>query len=693
MPLLAALGGLATLPVPQGDQTDRSRSALVDRGAASIAGKAIGPDDIAALGDFGAREASVGGDPPFAVSPDGREAALVLRKALPSQDIHCFAVMVVPLAGDGPVRLIDIGGTPIPEVSDLRGLADLPTGDLKAVVPTWSPDGRWLAYLRRDGERTRVWRARTDGSGIAAALPLEFDARSVRWSADGHSLLITARPGIETARAAISREGSGGYRFDRRFWPLSRAHPLPSADIKEVEYRVRVSDGKLVTGSASAGADDGARPTAALTFARSANGDLAWTAPAEPRRILGGTELHARIGGRRFTCRAPVCADQVGALWWQAGALHFVQAGSATNGGITTLARWRPDIATDPQIILSTAEALLGCQAVGSTIACARETAIHPRTLVRIDPATGSMTTVFDPNPDFAALRKGTVRRLRWRLADGAQSYGDLVLPPDRMPGTRHPLIVVQYRSRGFLRGGTGDEYPVHALAARGFAVLSVERAPFVAAGRTTAMTDFTRINAADFAERRRQLASIKAGIDQAIALGLVDGSKMGITGLSDGAATVQFALINSRLFRAAAISSCCDGPSSIHFAADRGYGELLGAAGFPGPGDAAPDFWNQYSLAANADRVRTPILMQLTEDEFRFALETFVSLDHARQPVEMFVFPGAFHQKWRPAQRLAVYRRAIDWFDYWLNGKADPDAAKRDQYARWRALAERQPR
>src|SRR3546814_14223664 len=58
-----------------------------------------------------------------------------------------------------------------------------------------------------------------------------------------------------------------------------------------------------------------------------------------------------------------------------------------------------------------------------------------------------------------------------------------------------------------------------------------------------------------------------------------------------------------------------------------------------------------------------------------------------------MYVFADGYHQKWRPAQRLAVYERAIDWFDFWLNGKVDSDPSNREQYACWRVLAERQPR
>jgi hypothetical protein len=56
-----------------------------------------------------------------------------------------------------------------------------------------------------------------------------------------------------------------------------------------------------------------------------------------------------------------------------------------------------------------------------------------------------------------------------------------------------------------------------------------------------------------------------------------------------------------------------------------------------------------------------------------------------------MYVFADEYHVKWHPAHRLAIYERAIDWFDFWLNGREDPAPAKREQYSRWRALAARQ--
>src|SRR5690606_23043009 len=168
------------------------------------------------------------------------------------------------------------------------------------------------------------------------------------------------------------------------------------------------------------------------------------------------------------------------------------------------------------------------------------------------------------------------------------------------------------------------------------------------AAGKASDFDEFIRMNATDFAERRRVLASLEAGIAAAIEREVVDPERIGITGMSDGAAGVQFALVNSDQFRAAAVSSCCDEPSSSMFAAGQAYAELLMKAGFPGPGEEGDAFWRRYSLAANAERLTTPILMQLTDDEFRLGLETFATLDHHRVPVEMYVFADGYHQKWR---------------------------------------------
>src|SRR3546814_7717574 len=75
-------------------------------------------------------------------------------------------------------------------------------------------------------------------------------------------------------------------------------------------------------------------------------------------------------------------------------------------------------------------------------------------------------------------------RHTRYAVVTGVQTcalpisetFVDLVYPVNYDRRKKYPLIVVQYISRGFLRGGVGDEFPIQVFANRGYAVLSIQR-------------------------------------------------------------------------------------------------------------------------------------------------------------------------------------------------------------------------
>ncbi len=436
--------------------------------------------------------------------------------------------------------------------------------------------------------------------------------------------------------------------------------------------------------TATASVDAGGVPAGAVQFVHDDFGLSAWTAEDDPGQYIAPVRLQVSLAGKQVACPEAICARRVGGLWLRGvGELLILRAGGPDEGGRESLYRWKPAIEAAPTLVLETADALMGCRLVGRALICARETALLPRTLARIDSDSGRIATIFDPNPAYTALRKGVVERLTWSDPQGIRSYGDLVLPPDHRPGQRHPLIVVQYQSRGFLRGGTGDEYPIQLFAAQGYAVLSFQRpASLPAAAGARDGDAMQRVNIAGWAERRVIVASLEAGVDAAIARGAVDPGRIGLTGLSDGAATVQFVLANSSRFKAAAISTCCDDPTADMANAGLAYRDALLRWGYPAPGSRDDSFWRPMSLTAGP--LMTPMLLQLPDAEFRLALGTYSTLQYRGAPIEMYVFPDEHHVKWHPAHRLAIYRRNLAWFDFWLMGKnaADPDRAA--ELARW---------
>jgi dipeptidyl aminopeptidase/acylaminoacyl peptidase len=158
----------------------------------------------------------------------------------------------------------------------------------------------------------------------------------------------------------------------------------------------------------------------------------------------------------------------------------------------------------------------------------------------------------------------------------------------------------------------------------------------------------------------------LETGIERAEAMGVIDPHRIGITGLSEGATTAVWALLHSSIFSAAALSTCCEDEGSFANVGPVWRAQMT-AYGYPRP-DADPSgFWKHYSLAANAARVRTPILMQLASSEFRAGLASYDALQRADAPADLLVFPDEYHVKWQPAHRLAIYERSVCWFEFWL--------------------------
>lgn len=648
--------------------------------------------DLIELRDFGTYGDYPGGDTALSLSPDGRTIAVAVWRANAAANGYCLGIAVVPVAG-GDFRFVDIGGEPILWKIDARGLADQDSGVIVGNAPLWSSDGNYLIYLRRDRGLTRLWRARSDGGAAEPVSGETVDIRRFGWSADGKSIVYEIRPALKAAETAIAEEGKSGFVWDKRFWPMASDRPQPPASTPS-EFRIvplaggparRASDAESALLNPS---PDPALPLNASLATRGTGNALAWVGRVHPDRFTSLRWLGARIGPRQFRCAASPCDSRIIGMWWTGTAtLHFLRDWGPEGGGDIELFRWSPGKGK-PVSVRRFDGSLIGCRLAIRDLVCAQERSRQPRQLVAIPLDGGTPRLISDPNPEWAKIRAGTVTRIQVSAADGEPTFADLVLPPDHRPGDRHPLIVVQYQSRGFLRGGTGDEYPVSLLAERGFAVLSYQRPRDFAWGSdATNLDEYARIDNRGWADRRRVLSSMSAAIDAAIGMGVIDPAAIGITGLSDGLPSAQFALLNSDRFRAAVFSSCCDDPYGSLYAAGPLFSDQLKAQGYPAPGEDRPDFWADYSLALNARRVNAPLLINAPDNEYRGGMQTVANLREAGKPVELRIFPEEYHIKWQPAHRAAIYGLVIDWFDFWLRGHEDPSPDKAEQYRRWRAL------
>ncbi|SEH19258.1 Dipeptidyl aminopeptidase/acylaminoacyl peptidase [Sphingopyxis sp. YR583] len=667
-----------------------------DAGPAEAApGTELSPEDLAQrlvrLRDFGSFGSHPANDSLIAVSPDGHNIALQIREADPVSNDYCLSLLIISLRGEAPPVVADKGGEFIKATFSNRRLAGFAAGVILPVGPSWSPDGKWVAYLRRDAGVTRVWRARADGGG-AEPLPTKIASiANLKWLEDGSLLIVSDQP-LSDGRAAIEEEGRSGYHFDHRVWQMSGARPYPAVDYTPTYARLDPSGNteKPVPpeqGSALLSACPSQCPAEAVQASASGDGRrIAWAEREQMDNIHSPLQLRARVDGSNFSCAAQSCKGSLISSWWTgAGDLLFMRSEGPALRSRLGLYRWRPG-ARHPKRIMSTADLLLGCDIAGDELLCARETSRRPRHVVAINIECGSIRNVYDPNPEFARIALGTVERRVWKFP-GGEAFGDLVLPLSHRRGDKLPLIIVQYSSRGFLRGGTGDEYPIFAFTRAGYAVLSFHRPSDAFESHPSSnWEDSMRINVAGWADRRRVLAALEAGINELVAEGLVDSDRIGITGLSDGASTVQFALLNSVKFHAAAVSSCCEDMSNYASVGEEYYRDLM-SWGYPARGTDGNKFWGDYSLLDNAARVRVPILMQLADDEFRMAVPAYFALQAAKKPVDLRVFADEHHIKWQPAHRFAIYRRSLQWFNFWLLGQYPEDRVDGERWIALRAL------
>ena len=589
----------------------------------------ISADDLIRLRDFGAPVSVFAPrERPFSVSPDGTRAALVLFRAAPSINAICVAVVVVPLFGVEGALLVDtsvlVGPRAFSDRYARRVRSQFPPGFAGSHVPQWSPDGAWLAFLKRDIGTSILWRARADGSRSEALTDATGDVMEFTWSSDGRSIIYASQRSPEAEQGEIDAEGRQGFLYDERVDPSDGPTPqIPTPPPQRFAIDTLTGEHRDATPEQVEALvewnGEGRRRRSAL-IAASNRGDVAEIV-SDPQFALAPTGLSVRRDrtGEELDCADERCNELVG-VWWLDDDVLFVRR---EGWGQSQLAmyRWTPGGAR-PVRLFVTDDLLFGCEAMGRELLCAREASNSPRRLVLLEPASGRMRDAFDPNPETASWRFGGVQRLYWRSELGAESFGDLVLPPGHEPGTRVPLIVVGYRSRGFLRGGTGDEYPIQPFAARGYGVLVYDRPsiPERLIGARS-FTEVNRRNRQGFVDRRYVHGALASGVQRLIDEGIADPRRIGLTGFSDGASTARWALIHSDLFAAASITSCCD--SAVGTMALGGFrlAERWRSYGYPGLTDGQPEFWQPLSFELNLDSMRTPLLIQAASNEYLLAV------------------------------------------------------------------------
>jgi len=244
---------------------------------------------------------------------------------------------------------------------------------------------------------------------------------------------------------------------------------------------------------------------------------------------------------------------------------------------------------------------------------------------------------------------------------DGYPAHGWVVKPAGRPP---FPVVLMihggpftQYGYRLF------DEAQVYAGA--GYAVVMGNPRGSSGYGETHGRAvcfDFGNLDSAD----------LLALLDAALADPDLDGERVGVMGGSYGGFMTTWLVGHTDRFRGAISERACNAFDSFEGSSDIGWEFLRVYVGDD------PARVKAQSPLTYADRIGTPMLLIHSEEDWRCPIEQaqrlFVALKRRRAEVEMLLFPAEGHELSRsglPSHRAARFDAILEWWERHLRPRA----------------------
>jgi dipeptidyl aminopeptidase/acylaminoacyl peptidase len=617
------------------------------------------------------------------LSPDGSRAVYQISRPRTAAERPGAAVpelWIVATGGGDPVRF-----------------ATSPDGDRAA---QWSPDGRTIAFLSRRpaSEPAQIHLIRVDGGEATRLTSAEGSVQAFRWSPDGTQIAYTVVDPKTKEEIEAERKGQDWIVADRHY-QHSRLHAIDVATRKShvvTTGAITVHDfdwapdgqrlviaaadtptvddsymrRKLQTVPASGGAATPvATTTGKLTHPR-------WSPDGKWIAWLGATALNDPFAGSVFV--APAAGGSAGnltpgyegsATWlaWQPGApatLAFTaierQESKAYTLDLAGRAAKRTPLPTGTVTIAGG----LSFSRDGQRVAFAGDTPAHPPEVYVID--RGAARRVTTTNPQLAGVAFGAQEVVRWKAADGLDIEGVIVKPVGHRPGTRYPLVMQPHGGpegadlNGWL--GTYSRWG-QLLAGRGYVTFYPNYRGSIGRGVKYSMGDHRDLMGKEFTD-------MLSGIDHLVAIGLVDGDRVGVGGGSYGGYTTAWAVTHaSDRFKAGVmwmgISNwySMTGTSDIFFENSTVHWDLMMY-------DNHAIYWERSPLA-HVNKAKTPTLIIHGGADPRVPIgqsqEMYTALRWKGVPVEFVTYPREGHGVSEAAHQLDFMTRVTAWFDRYL--------------------------
>ncbi len=299
--------------------------------------------------------------------------------------------------------------------------------------------------------------------------------------------------------------------------------------------------------------------------------------------------------------------------------------------------------------------------AATGALAFVGRTPYHPSELYVMDSATAKPRRLTHLNDAFDQKHLGRVERVTWKGPEGQLEDGVLTFPPDAKPGQKLPLVLVIH---GGPVAASGEAFNARnqLLAAEGFLVFNPNYR-----GSDNLGDDYSHSILNDAGEGPGR--DVMAGIESLKAKGLVDPTRMAVTGWSYGGYMTTWLLGRyPEVWRAGMAGAPVTELHDQYALSDGNQGWRLslweGISAYDGgKGEAAFRAQSPLSLA---HRITAPTLILTMNQDFRVpasqSYKLYRVLKDGGKEVKFYAWPQRGHGPATPARQRQVNQLWTEW-------------------------------
>jgi dipeptidyl aminopeptidase/acylaminoacyl peptidase len=265
----------------------------------------------------------------------------------------------------------------------------------------------------------------------------------------------------------------------------------------------------------------------------------------------------------------------------------------------------------------------------------------------------------------------GSAEVISWKSKDGATIEGILRKPANYDPAKKYPLLVMIHGgptgiSQPLLSAGDAY-YPTQIFLSKGALVLQPNYRGSAGYGAAFRALNVRNLGVGD-------MWDVMSGVDSLIARGMVDASKLGSMGWSQGGYISAFLTTNTDRFKAISVGAGISNWMTYYVNTDitpftRQY---LHAT----PWDDQ-EIYQKTSPMTTIKQAKTPTLIQLGSADKRVPVpdsyELYRGLQDQHVASRLILYTGFGHPITKPKSNRAVMQANLDWFSHYIWGEEFP--------------------